>query len=296
MTDEREHLKTELDCCRNQLTELDLSNVPNLTVLYCLDNQLTDLDLSNLPKLTDLDCGDNELTKLDLSNMGELKKLWCDDNQLTDLNLSNVPNLTHLICEQNQLTDLDIRNCLHLEEVMCDSWVRINKSPNQNVKVRFMSTNERKTKTLGYLAQIKADHKKYGHEEQAKVIVEQLRSEFPRLQVDNPIEWQGGRYWGVFIPLIPNRVRLIIQLTSSGTNRHVYNLKPTSQRQPDVKAFETFMKEKNIKVKGTHAKLPCHKSQKSYSNEDIDAIKDQVRATVKEFDIGGLSGIFDAPS
>jgi hypothetical protein len=69
-----------------------------------------------------------------------------------------------------------------------------------------------------------------------------------------------------------------------------------SERKGNIEAFEKFMKEKNITVKGTHAKLPCHESKKNYPNKDIDAIKEQVRATVKEFDIGGLSDIFGTPS
>jgi Leucine-rich repeat (LRR) protein len=60
---------TELYCHQNQLTEIDLSNLPALTELYCSENQLTELDLSNLPELTKLVCSQNQLTELDLSNL-----------------------------------------------------------------------------------------------------------------------------------------------------------------------------------------------------------------------------------
>ena len=48
-----------LTCCSINLTELDLSNVPGLTVLWCDDNQITELDIRQLKtkKLKTLDCG-----------------------------------------------------------------------------------------------------------------------------------------------------------------------------------------------------------------------------------------------
>ncbi len=41
---------------KNQLTELDLSNLPELTELYCSDNQLTELDVRQNQKLKVLEC------------------------------------------------------------------------------------------------------------------------------------------------------------------------------------------------------------------------------------------------
>ena len=85
----------------NQLTQLDLSNVPELTTLWCSYNLLTDLDLAHIPSLTDLNCDGNQLTELDLSNTPGLNWLSCGDNQLTELDLSNVPALKGLFCGWN---------------------------------------------------------------------------------------------------------------------------------------------------------------------------------------------------
>ena len=41
----------KLDCCWNELTELDLACVPQLTNLWCDNNQLTELDITNLKQL-----------------------------------------------------------------------------------------------------------------------------------------------------------------------------------------------------------------------------------------------------
>jgi Leucine-rich repeat (LRR) protein len=62
----------------NQLTELDLSNVPALTNLECSGNQLTGLDLSNVPALTDLTCIKNKISELDIRRNTNLKTLSCD--------------------------------------------------------------------------------------------------------------------------------------------------------------------------------------------------------------------------
>ena len=69
MADEHEHLinkpedsyqgQTELECVNKKMTQLDLSNVPELMVLNCFLNQLIELDLSNLPELRELICHQN---------------------------------------------------------------------------------------------------------------------------------------------------------------------------------------------------------------------------------------------
>ena len=110
---------TELHCQLNSFTELDLSRVPNLTELHCGSNQLTELDLSCVPKLTKLDCGDNELTELDLSCVPNLTELDCWDNELTELDLSRVPKLTKLDCGVNELTELDLSRVSNLTELGC---------------------------------------------------------------------------------------------------------------------------------------------------------------------------------
>ena len=62
----------------NQLTELDLSNVPGLTSLWCDANRLTNLDLSAVPGLTTLWCCGNQLTELDVRANTALRELECD--------------------------------------------------------------------------------------------------------------------------------------------------------------------------------------------------------------------------
>ena len=66
---------TSLECGNSQLTELTLSDCPDLTGLYCDNNQLTELDLSNSSNLKYLHCSNNQLTSLDIQNCTPLINL-----------------------------------------------------------------------------------------------------------------------------------------------------------------------------------------------------------------------------
>lgn len=110
-----------LDCQKNQLTSLDVSNLTKLTVLTCNENQLTKLDVSSLTKLSNLNCQNNQLTTLDVSQNAALWDLRCSNNQLTELNVSNNPGLRILYCTDNLLTALDIEKNTSLSTLYCNN-------------------------------------------------------------------------------------------------------------------------------------------------------------------------------
>ncbi len=139
---------TELNCGRNQLTSLDLSQNTALTYFGCSHNQLTSLDVSQnielesfhcaFNQLTGLDlsanyalrilrCGShwpscgNSLTSLDISNNTALIYLYCGNNELTSLDVSQNTELRELYCQHNQLTSLDVSQNTELVELMCYS-------------------------------------------------------------------------------------------------------------------------------------------------------------------------------
>lgn len=113
---------TTLNCNRNQLTALDVSNNTVLTILYCHQNhQLTALDVSACSALTELDCYGNQLTVLDVSHNTALTTLDCSGNQLTTLDVSHNTALTTLNCSGNQLTALDLSHNTALTHLSC-SW------------------------------------------------------------------------------------------------------------------------------------------------------------------------------
>ncbi|MGM9694268.1 MAG: hypothetical protein ACI3YC_04595 [Alloprevotella sp.] len=53
-----------LICPGQEVTSIDLSEVPNLISLYCQNNKLTELDITVCPILRDLNCADNQITHM----------------------------------------------------------------------------------------------------------------------------------------------------------------------------------------------------------------------------------------
>lgn len=106
---------------RNAVKEIRISNsgctslqglkyFSKLTDLFCSDNNLTELDVSENPELKRLICDNNSLTSLNLNKNTKLGSLNCDKNKLTVLDLRENKSLWWLRCNNNCLTSLDLRN------------------------------------------------------------------------------------------------------------------------------------------------------------------------------------------
>ena len=132
-----------LNCSRNQLTSLDISNNTLLTFLDCSGNQLASLDITNNSALIDLNCGgtmccgNNKISSLDLSNCTALRYLDCAGNRLTSLDVSNCTALSVLYFTYNQITNLDISKNMVLTELNCG----LNQLTNLDVSTNTMLTN-----------------------------------------------------------------------------------------------------------------------------------------------------------
>ena len=87
---------TDLLCGDNNLTELDVSENPELGRLICYNNSLTSLNLNKNTKLRSLNCNNNKLTVLDLRENKSLSWLRCKNNCLTSLDLRNNPQIGDL--------------------------------------------------------------------------------------------------------------------------------------------------------------------------------------------------------
>ena len=106
---------------RNAVKEIEISNsgctslqglkyFSKLTDLLCGDNNLTELDVSENPELGLLICYNNSLTSLNLNKNTKLRSLNCNNNKLTVLDLRENKSLSWLRCKNNCLTSLDLRN------------------------------------------------------------------------------------------------------------------------------------------------------------------------------------------
>ena len=87
---------TDLLCGDNNLTELDVSENPELGLLICYNNSLKSLNLNKNTKLRSLNCNNNKLTVLDLRENKSLSWLRCKNNCLTSLDLRNNPQIGDL--------------------------------------------------------------------------------------------------------------------------------------------------------------------------------------------------------
>ena len=154
-----------LVCSYNNLTELDVTNNPNLINLLCSNNSIKKLDLTNNPLLIQLECNNNEIESLDLSNNTNLTFLYCGDNDLDTLDVSNnyslvvleccsnsisaidVSNhtdLVSLLCNYNQLTELDVSNCTSLKNLECfnNDLVELDIKTNNKLENLYCQNND----------------------------------------------------------------------------------------------------------------------------------------------------------
>jgi hypothetical protein len=144
------------------------------------------------------------------------------------------------------------------------------------------------TQTTGYLKQKIENHERYGHVAMAEEIYGYLCERFPKLQIDEPCFWESGRYVAVFVTLVPNSVRMIIQLTDSAKNQHVYNLKAVSEASADVERFKGYMRKNHQEIQlmnnNRYCKLPAWSALK-VDNISLDEVVEQVHYAQRFLDI-----------
>ena len=115
-----------LNCSKNDLTDLDVSQNIKLWELNCSENQLTTLNLN--PWLIELNCTQNKLITLNVTQNSYLNILYCAGNLLTHLNVSQNTNLLELECGfyfppfiflGNAITELDLSQNSLLKYLNC---------------------------------------------------------------------------------------------------------------------------------------------------------------------------------
>ena len=96
----------ELDCSRNNLTSLDISQNTRIKTLNCSYNLLTELSVENQTELNSLNCNFNRLESLDVSNKDKLRALSCEYNYINQLDITGNTTLEWLNIRNNLLTEL----------------------------------------------------------------------------------------------------------------------------------------------------------------------------------------------
>lgn len=109
-----------LDCERNQLTTLDLSNNNSLVFLNLFLNQLNTVDISGNILLEVVHCDYNPLVSLDPSKNLALKVFSCRAGDLVSLDVSENQFLEELDCSSNDLTNLELPGNSSIKHLYCD--------------------------------------------------------------------------------------------------------------------------------------------------------------------------------
>ncbi|MCR4625359.1 MAG: FecR domain-containing protein [Lachnospiraceae bacterium] len=134
---------TFLNCSKNGLTSLDVSNNKELVELYCADNDLVTLNVSGCEKLKNILCNDNDLEKLDVSNAKNLDILNCSNNSLLQIDISNNTNLTNLQSSGNPFISLDVSHNPKLYSLYCerDQLNELDVSQNPALQILYCGEN-----------------------------------------------------------------------------------------------------------------------------------------------------------
>ena len=90
---------TELDCCQNGITKLDLGGNPALQTLSAYSNGLEVLEIFGNTGLTSLSCSNNQLSALELPRAEGLVWLDVSSNPLRELEIGGSPLLVRLTGE-----------------------------------------------------------------------------------------------------------------------------------------------------------------------------------------------------
>ncbi|RZJ64183.1 MAG: T9SS type A sorting domain-containing protein [Flavobacterium sp.] len=98
-----------LYCNSNDLTTLDLGDLPVLKFVNCEDNLvLASVDLSGVPALETFSANNNAISSIDFSANNQLEAVYLNYNDLTTLSLDNATNIASISANWNNLTGFSI--------------------------------------------------------------------------------------------------------------------------------------------------------------------------------------------
>ena len=147
---------SKLDCSKNKLSELNLSQNTSLEDLDCRESNVVHLDISGCPFLEGLHCDDNHLNSLELSHNPGLSYFDCSGNNFRNLDVSACTGLNELNCSGNLLRSLDVSHNEKLQSVDCSSneLESINFGANSKVVSARLSGNRLRSLDLSKLSEL----------------------------------------------------------------------------------------------------------------------------------------------
>ncbi|MGH1387849.1 MAG: hypothetical protein ACRBBL_24225, partial [Kordia sp.] len=141
-----------LNVSGNNLTNLNLNGLPQLTHLYANDNMLNILDLSNNQSLQYIQADNNNLFQINIQNLSALLEVSLNNNNLSMLEIFNSMNLETLRVTNNMLMTLEVSALTNLKtlDVNENSLQSISLEPLVNLENLVISNNQLSTINLGF--------------------------------------------------------------------------------------------------------------------------------------------------
>lgn len=120
-----------------EFNKLDVSNNPKLKILMISSPNLTDLNVSNLTELSELHLQDSPIESLDVLNNKKIKSLLILNTQISSLDVSSLNQLTLLWVMDNHLATLDLPNQPNLNDLGLNNNIsapNFNGVPNESIE------------------------------------------------------------------------------------------------------------------------------------------------------------------
>ncbi len=197
------------------ITELDVTNLPNLDYLSCnhtkvskllLQNcpllehvvftnaNLNEIDLSNNPKLIFLALYNNQLKELDIRSCTRISVLYFNGNQIKTIDTSNNTRLSTIKANDNQLSAFDLSSNDQLREFECanNQLNEIDLSHNPILERVRVQGNKLKTLQIAGKEKLK-DLRIYQNQFSAEEM-QQVVDQLPVVEVDPQTDERGVFY------------------------------------------------------------------------------------------------------
>ncbi|MCH2225104.1 MAG: T9SS type A sorting domain-containing protein [Crocinitomicaceae bacterium] len=102
---------TEIYCGNNNISTIDISVVPNITLFHAVYNSLTALDVSSNMALITINFGYSPMTTIDLTGLSNLDYIACQGSGLTSLDISMCGAVTGMYAiNMTAITEMNLAN------------------------------------------------------------------------------------------------------------------------------------------------------------------------------------------
>lgn len=148
-TTEAQSFTAKLELSGANITDFTgVESFTNVTILGCRSNNITSLNLSNMPNLKSLDAGFNpNLAAINLNNIA-LDSLRLNSNNMSNLNLSTFSSLKYLDCSYNHITNLNVSNLTNLKNLNCSSNWLSNIDVTSNTQLEYLNFDSNQITTI----------------------------------------------------------------------------------------------------------------------------------------------------